>query len=781
MWHGLIPLDGTATRRRLAGLVLCGFFVVAPRGGPSASPDDSDREPSSATSPDRAHWSFRPLRRAPPPGVRHDSWVRNPIDRFVLRRLEDESIAPSPEADRATLIRRVSLDLIGLPPTPDEVGAYLDDTQRGAYERLVDRLLSSPHYGERWARPWLDLCHYADSDGYLTDQLRPVAWRYRQWLVDALNADMPFDQFTVAQLAGDLLPGATIQQKLGTGFLRNTLSSREGGADPEEFRVEQVVDRTSTVGTVWLGLTVGCARCHDHKYDPISQEEFYELYAIFDSADEVNIDAPLPGELEPYLTARPEYDRRRRELLAPLAADVATLRRRWERKLLYAAAHPGEDHRWDRQWELLGLVWGGGLGEGQLEGAEIVKLAEGRRSQDQSERLLDYFLASGSLIDDGRFKTLKLSQLRGELEKLKSELPKLTRAPTMRETQNPRTAYVHIVGDFRDVGDVVQPRLPACLADMPPSETMDRLSFARWLVSGSNPLGARVTVNRIWQELFGRGLVSTSEDFGVRGERPSHPELLDWLSERLIDLGWSVKAVHRLIVTSATYRQSSRSRPELQSRDPDNALLARQASRRLSAEAIRDASLAVSGLLRPMIGRPSVRPPQPESVVKEGFGQHTWKASLGADRYRRGLYTLTLRTSPFAQSVTFDAPDPGRVCTRRERTNTPLQALTLLNDPVFFEAARALATRILRETGSDRLDDRIDYGFRLSMARRPSGEETARLKAYFHHQTTIFRKNPTAARAVLLVAKDVTDPAERAAFVALSSVLLNLHEFITRE
>ncbi len=734
------------------------------------------------------HWAFQPIERPQVPEVRSGDWLRNAIDAFVVHRLEAEGLAPSPAAGRATLIRRVTLDLIGLPPTPAEIDDFLNDGRPGAYERLVDRLLASPHYGERWARPWLDLCHYADSDGYLTDQLRPVAWRYRAWLVDALNRDLPFDQFTIEQLAGDLLPQATVDQKIATGFLRQTLSNREGGADLEEYRVAQTVDRTMLAGTVWLGLTVGCARCHSHKYDPVSQREFYQLYAFFDNADEINIDAPLPGELEPYLEHRPEYERQRREILEPVAEEVEQLQKAWEAKLLYAAAHPGEDHRWDRHWEVLGLIWGGQLGEGQLEGCEIVKLDWDKRTQDQRDRLLDYFLKHGSPIDEAKFKELKLSEVSSKLTKLHSELPRPTRAPTMRAALNPRTTYVHMRGEFRDRGVTVEPGTPAFLPPLSISEDAcsptdpvpSRLDFARWLVAPNNPLTPRVTVNRMWQELFGRGLVATSGDFGTQGEKPSHPQLLDWLATELIARQWSVKALHRLIVTSATYRQASFVSDELRERDPGNVLLARQSSLRFSAEQVRDAALAVSGLLSPRLGGPSVRPPQPESVTMEGFGENGWPISEGADRYRRGLYTFILRTSPFAQMVTFDGPSPSETCTRRERSDTPLQALTLLNDPVFVETAQALARRILREQAGN-VSDRIDYAFRICMGRSPTSPEKDRLIAYFHQQKQIFQDDPQAAAALLPESVEEADPAEAGAWVGLSTVLLNLHEFITRD
>ncbi|MBI1918443.1 MAG: PSD1 domain-containing protein [Planctomycetes bacterium] len=748
-----------------------------------------------AENPASRHWAFQPCRRPPVPTVKRTGWVRNPIDRFILARLEAEDIAPSPEANRATLIRRVSLDLVGLPPAPAEVETFLADNRPDAYERLVDRLLASPHYGEKWARPWLDLCHYADTDGYLTDQARPFAWRYRQWLVDALNRDLPFDRLTLCQLAGDLLPPSReieVDPLMGTGFLRNTLSNREGGADLEEFRVEQVVDRAGMAGTAWLGLTVGCARCHDHKYDPISQKEFYQFYAFFDAADEVNVDAPLAGELTRYLAKRPEYERKRAELLAPLAKEVARLQVRWEKKLREAEAHPGRDHVWDRQWEVLGLIWGGGFGEGQLEGTQIVLLDPAKRSQDQKDRLLDYFLKQGAVTDPRRFKELKLDELSAKLDRLRAELPKLTRAPVLRRALVPRQAYLHVRGDFRRKGPGVAPGTLAVLPLLPKGSSADRLALARWLVAAENPLTARVTVNRAWQEFFGRGLVLTSEDFGTRGEKPSHPELLDWLAVEFRQPasggwgtrasgsapGWSLKALHRLIVTSATYRQSSRARPELATRDPNNRLLARQANLRLSAEQVRDATLTVSGLLDRKVGGPSVFPPQPESVVKEGF-DNTWKASTGGDRYRRGLYTYIQRLSPFAQGVTFDAPPLSRTCSRRERSNTPLQALTLLNDPVFFEAAQALAVRVLREKKADA--ERLGHAFQLCLGRAPTLRERDRLLAYQRQQLALLRAEPNSTTRLFPHKVEGSNAPEGAAWAGVCSVLLNLHEFITRD
>ena len=739
---------------------------------------------------DTLHWSFRPIDRPRVPPIRGTSWVRNAIDRFVLRRLEDNNIMPSSGADRTTLMRRVTLDLIGLPPTPTEVESFLQDDRAGAYARLIDRLLASPHYGEKWARTWMDLCHYADTDGYLTDQLRPYAWRYRDWLITALNFDLPFDQFTVEQLAGDLLPEATIEQHVATGFLRQTLSNREGGADLEEFRVLQVVDRTSMVGTIWLGLTVGCARCHDHLFDPISQHEFYELYAQFNNVDEVNIDAPLPTEVAPYRDAFRDYMRQRRQPIAPVEVELNKLQRRWELQLLYAYQNPGEDAHWDRQWELLGLVWGGGFGEGQLEGVEITKLDPSRRTPQQSRDLQEYFLKTSGDIDPTEQRRLKLDELSSQLSELKSNLPPASRAPVVMAALNPRPNYVQHRGDFRDRGERVRPDVPQCLPPLRCGQSNStkagteayRLAFARWLVAHENPLTARVTVNRMWQEFFGRGIVATSEDFGARGEPASHPQLLDWLAAEFIESGWSVKTMHRLIVTSSTYRQASVPRPKLAVCDQNNRLLSRQNSLRVTAEAIRDQTLAVSGLLSRKIGGPSVKPPQPLRVIMEAFDNKQWQASSGSDRYRRSVYTFAIRTAPFAQSAIFDAPNPNETCTRRERSNTPLQALTLLNDEVFFEAAQALAARIMRvENTAPDFDSRIQAVFRLCLLRNPTVEEKQRLIDFFHVYRDVLRNDPQSTKAMLT--SDLLsgfDAVEAAAWTGVSSVLLNVHEFITR-
>ncbi|MEZ6060284.1 MAG: PSD1 and planctomycete cytochrome C domain-containing protein [Planctomycetaceae bacterium] len=718
------------------------------------------------------HWALiRPRQMEPPPvpGSSH------PIDRFVRARLQEEGITPSEPADRATLVRRVTLDLTGLPPSPSELDAFVADPQPDAYARVVERLLNSEHFGEHWARWWLDLAHYGDSDGYLQDFLRPVAWRYRQWVVDAFNRDLPFDQFTVQQLAGDLLPNATVTERMGTGFLRNTLSNREGGADLEEFRVKQVLDRTMTVGTTFLGLTIGCAQCHDHKFDAISQREYYQLYAFFNNADEVNFDAPLPDEAGPYADAKPEYDRKRAELLAPVAEPLAKLQADWEKKLLHTEANPGEDFAWERTLELLGLQWGQNLGEGQLEGLNIIRMPPERRTQDEQNRLLDYFLNAAPAEYSAKFAELNLNEIKAQLQALTAELPSVTRAPGMRTFPFQRSTHVFVRGDYRRHGEEVQPDTPASLPPLNVGRGADRLALARWLVSDDHPLTARVAVNRLWQELFGRGIVSTSGNFGIRGDRPSHPQLLDWLAVEFMKNGWSVKSILREIVTSQTYQQSSTARPEVDRRDPLNSLLARQVRLRLSGEGIRDSALAVSGLLSRKVGGPSVKPPQPDSVSMDGYS-NSWEPSTGADRYRRGLYTFIQRTSPFAQFVTFDLPDTSLSCARRERSNTPLQALTLLNDPVFLEMARALANRVLTENpGNDQ--ERLTHAFRLVVCRPPTAQEAERLRNYLQQQRTLFAEHPDAATELLQDAPAGTD----AAWIALASVLLNLDEFIHRE
>jgi hypothetical protein len=782
---GPVIVPGHSAESRLAEVVAGAGKLVMPPAGKRLTteevgtirtwidqgapwPDKFAFQPAAPT-PTRTHWSFTPLKAVESPAVRNNSWPRDPIDRFVLAKLESEGIAPAREADRRTLIRRLSLDLTGLPPTREEVAGFVGDNRSDAYERLVDRLLASPHYGEKWARHWLDLARYADSDGYEKDLPRPWAWRYRQWLIDALNRDMPYDEFTVEQIAGDLLPGATAEQRVATGFHRNALTNREGGIDREQLRVEQVVDRTSTVGTVWLGLTVGCAQCHDHKFDPLSQKEFYQLSAFFNSVDEVDIEAPMPGEIGPYLAKQAPCAKARREMLEQYR--VAPLQTAWEPKVIEASKHPGKyGGDWDLAWTVL---WN--------DERKILLKNPGKRTQKEQDKLTDHFLEwYSAVVSRERYQELKFKELREKLAKLRQSCPALSEAQAI-EQEDPRKTFVLIRGDFRNPGAEVHPGTPAVLPPLPSDPQPNRLTLARWLVAKNNPLTARVAVNRMWQVFFGRGLVATSEDFGAQGERPSHPELLDWLALEFMSRGWSMKSMYKLIVESATYRQSSMTRPELKDRDPYNQLLAQQSRLRLEAELIRDSALESSGLLNPQIGGPSVRPPQPAGLTSLGYGDFVkWKESDAKERYRRGLYIFFQRSVPYPQLMTFDAPDSNLTCTRRLRSTTPLQALNLLNDPVFFEAAQALAVRVLREAPKE-MDARIDYLFELCLARKPNPREREKIRNYLNQQLGVFHDDPAAVSQLLPAKVEGVDSVLAGAWVTLSRAMLNLDEFITRE
>jgi hypothetical protein len=699
---------------------------------------------ASAATQESGLWSLRPVQRPSEPQVKNASWVRNTIDKFVLARLERDGIAPSPEAETAALLRRATIDVTGLPPSPAEVAAFLADRQPGAWERAIDRLLVSPHYGEKWGLHWLDQARYADSDGYRGDAFRPYAWRWRDWVIDALNRDMPFDRFTIEQVAGDMIPGAHI----GTGFQRNTLTNREGGTDPEQFRVEAVIDRTNTLGTVWLGLTIGCAQCHDHKYDPIAQRDYYRLFAFFNTAEEWTIDAPLAGEMGPYLAARPAYDRSRRDLLDRYG--TAPLQAEWERRMIEAAANPGKWDDWDHAFD--------DLRTSLSDGEKILRTPAASRNSRQQKSLTDYFIANYQrVVSKERSAELKFENLRKELGKLDASLPTLSEALVIREEKPSRVTHLFERGDYRSPGETVTPGTPAVLHPLPADGTPTRLDLARWLVSPENPLTARVTVNRVWQQYFGRGLVKTSENFGTQGETASHPELLDWLASEFVESRWRLKHLHKLILTSATYRQSSKIRPELLSRDPGNTLLARQSRVRLPAELIRDGALSASGLLDRTIGGPS--------------------ATGG---YRRGMYMRLFRNKPHPFLANFDAPNGYAPVCRRTQSTTPLQALNLLNDPTFAEAARALALRVFTE--ADTFESRLRHAFLLTVARPPSPVEEEDLRQYFSKQTSLLSERPSAAREI--VAPELlpsASPVEVAAWAALTSVLLNTDEFITRE
>jgi len=635
------------------------------------------------------HWAYQKPVRPPLPPVADPSWPKNAIDHFILARLEREGLRPSPEADRAALIRRVSLDVTGLPPTIAEVDQFLADRSPDAYEKLVDRLLATEAYGEHWARMWLDLARYADSAGYVADRPREI-WSYRDYVIRSFQANKPFDRFTVEQIAGDLLPDRTEEQLVATALHRNTQTNDEGGTDDEEFRNVAVVDRVNTTMTVWMGTTMACAQCHDHKYDPISQKEYFQFFAFFNQTE----DADIPDE-RPVHTLFTEEQKRQRAQLEAEIADPA------ERKKRLAAI--------------------------QAPAVPILR-----------------------------------------------ELPADQR----------RVTTIQYRGNFLDRGPPVTEAVPAAFHPLPKDAPPDRLGLAKWLVDENNPLTARVVANRHWEKLFGVGLVATSEDFGAQGELPSHPELLDWLATELVARRWDLKYLVKLLVTSATYRQSSRVTPQLLDRDPDNRLLARGPRFRVDAEVVRDQALFASGLLSRKMYGPPVRPVQPSFGLSAAFGgAMDWQASEGDDRYRRGIYTTWRRTNPYPSMVTFDAPSR-EVCTaRRSRTNTPLQALVTLNDPVYVEAAQALARRIAGEGGSSAAD-KARHGFRLCLGRHPNEAEVARLASLWDEARTRFSQAPEQARKMATVplgpAPDGASLDELAAWTVVANVLLNLDEMFMR-
>ena len=899
-------------------------------------------KPTADGRPTSDHWAFQPVVRHALPNVKIASWLQNEIDAFVLAKLQVQGLQPSPEATRSTLIRRLYLDLLGILPDPDETRDFVRDDQPFAYERLVDRLLGSPRYGERWGRHWLDIARYADSNGFTIDGARSI-WPYRDWVVKAINADMSFDQFVIEQLAGDLLPKPTSEQVVATGFHRNTLINQEGGTDQEQFRVESVVDRVNTTGAAFLGLTVGCAQCHVHKYDPITQRDFYKLFAIFNNCDEPNI--PLPSETQAAEQVRvktglaevtkklKEHDAKRASgqpdwetkqsafaaaawnFLKPIdaaskagatlnpidentllvggngnipATDVYTVTTTipagtitafrletltgpllpkkgpgWASngnfvlnefeatsqpvdggasasatKLTFATAstdwqqdgYPAEhaiDGNMKTGWAINGTKKSSPnvdreavftlkkpiVSEVPLKitfklhhqhnAAKYLigtfRLSSTKASRQQTRvppSIHDILLVKASKRDDGQKELLAAAYGRSDLSrkpleaqqaKLKAKESVLKAAiPTtmvLRErTKNPRTTHIHIRGNFLEKGATVQPDVPSILPPLASAETpVNRLDFARWLFAPEHPLTSRVSVNRVWQRLFGIGLVETENDFGMQGELPSHPKLLDWLASEFMRLGWSQKQILRLIVTSATYRQSSIVTPDLLDRDPRNRLLARQSRVRLEAEGVRDVALSASGLLSQKMLGPGVHPPQPKGIYVVTQVSKQWPESKGDDRYRRGLYTYFWRSSPYPMLPTFDAPDANGTCTRRNRSNTPLQALTLANDGAFMEFAEALSDRILKES-SDYDDARIKFAFDAVLARQPSDFEQKRLLAFVAAQRKHFEANAADAKAAASPSHpESADEAASATWTAFARVVLNLDEFITRE
>ena len=886
--------------------------------------------------PAKKHWAYVKPIRPEVPAVKRGDWVKTPIDAFVLARLEAEGLTPSPEAPRETLLRRVTLDLTGLPPSPEEIDAFLADTSADAYEKVVDRLLASPHYGERWARPWLDLARYADTNGYEKDRRR-TAWKWRDWVIAAFNADMPFRQFTIDQIAGDMLADAAPDQRIATGFHRNTLLNQEGGIDVEEARWETLVDRVNTTATVWLGTTLACAQCHDHKFDPLSQKDYYRMLAFFDNGEyriegegpkvmdrwivEPDLELATPAQAARKKSLEEEIARVKARLEATTAALVAD-QAAWERERtapapewttlrptsarsaggatlevagdgsvtvsgpnpdgdtytlgarlpagpvtairIEALADPprgapgradygaflvtrlavdaaGPDGRLrsvplvraegDSDASANGLLdgdaetgWGGsdptrsyaavvqpaaplaprgqvaitlehqgkqprrnlrrfrvsvtssahpwgGLGLPEKIQA-IVATPTAQRSAAQAKDLTEYYRGISPALEPDR-QTLRA--LRRELADLA-----IPTAMTLRERAAGEPSTLRrIRGSFMAPAERVYAGVPAALHPLPEAAMPNRLGLALWLMDEDNPLTARVTVNRIWEQYFGRGLVETSEDFGTQGDRPSHPELLDWLATELFRQGTRLKPIHRLIVLSATYRQSSRVTPDLLGRDPYNRLLARGPRFRVEAEMVRDIALFASGLLSGKVGGPSVFPFQPEGIWDNPYNDDRWQTSAGEDRYRRALYTFTRRTAPYPGLTVFDAPSREFCTVRRVRTNTPLQALTTLNDPVFFEAARGLAARTLQEAAATP-EERASHAFRLCTARRPKPAELAPLVSFEQRQLARFRADPEAARAVA-GATGPGEAAERAAWTMVANVLLNLDETLTKE
>jgi hypothetical protein len=936
------------------------------------------------------HWSFLPPAATAPPVVKDQSRVRNPIDQFILARLEREGLSPSPEADRTTLIRRVSLDLTGLPPTPEEVDAFLADNSSDAHEKVVDRLLGSTRFGERMAVRWLDGARYADTNGYQSDGERSM-WRWRDWVIDAYNTNMPFDRFTIEQIAGDMLPDATLDQKIASGFNRNHRGNGEGGIIPEEYAVEYVVDRVDTTYTVWLGLTMQCGRCHDHKFDPLTQKEFYQTFAYFNNVPEFGR-AVKYGNSPPYIkTPTVEQQAQLKQLDVRIAdaekgyvgllPEVVAAQSEWEKTLdpqalagwtitrsqkahvpldgiSNNAANGATEARWENgeplfkagkinqagefdgtrfvsagdvgkfgfddkfsltawvypagprggtilsrmtdaeqgdgyyvvlengrlqfnlvkrwlddalrvetetplapeDWQHVAVTYDGSRGasgvqifvNGKLQKLKVLldllnqtfatkepfRIGGGGGPERRFHGMIDDVHVYDDVLSDTEIQILATAETIGELravpannrtaaqssklrscfleraapqairesheqvETLQRERLRLFESfPTtmvMQEMPVPRETFVLLRGDYDKHGEIVGPGVPAILPGLPEGVPNNRLGLARWVVDRSNPLTARVAVNRMWQMLFGTGLVKTVDDFGAQGEWPSHPDLLDWLAVEFMSPpqedpkseirnpkshAWDVKALLRLIFTSATYRQSSRTTPALLQRDPDNRLLARGPRLRLSAEMVRDQALYAGGLLVEKLGGPSVKPYQPAGLWKE-LADTDYVQDTGDSLYRRSMYTYFKRTVAPPTMMTFDAAGRETCVVRETRTNTPLQALTLMNDITFIEAARGLAQRVMARDGTTP-EERLTLAFRLATSRQPRPQELQILVTGWQNHRDRFAKNSEAADKLTKVGElkrpDNLDLAELAAYTTVAGMLLNLDEAITKE
>jgi hypothetical protein len=787
------------------------------------------------------HWAYvKPAKVTPPEagkffwasasGVADEAWAKNEIDQFVLARLKDFDRSPSAAADRRTLIRRLSLDLIGLPPTPEESEAFVNDEAPDAYEKLVDRLLSSPHFGEKWASMWLDLARYADSKGYQKDHHRNI-WKYRDWVINAFNQDMPFDQFTIEQLAGDMLPNPSDDQLLATAFHRNTMENDEGGTDDEEFRVAAVLDRVNTTMEVWQGTTFACVQCHSHPYDPFRHEEYFTMYAFFNNSQDKDL-----ANGEPLYPFYAEEDEEKLDSLiawveemgqVDVKAEHSIMKRKRNALLprLMAVDHDDEYNtepvyhrsivaniqdsaylRYNRldlsEWQELTYVYAADTEarveirldslNGPLVSSTRLPAAANTKQTLQHTTSLQSISGKHDIFvffykEAG---TLHLSELRfgpdqsvnPELAALKDSLLEVNPVymPIMREMPEDRAreTFVFERGNWLVHGNEVQPDVPHSLnslAEFP----QNRMGLALWLVSEDNPLTARVTVNRFWEQLFGYGLVRTLEDFGTQGAAPSHPQLLDWLSVQFMgEYDWSMKRLMKEIVMSATYQQSSVVTPELVEFDPQNKWLARGPRHRLSAEQVRDQALTVSGLLSTKMQGPSVMPYQPDGIWNTIRHVMEWRTSEGEDKHRRAVYTYWRRSSPYPSMVTFDSPGRNLCVSRRIRTNTPLQALVTLNDPVYYEAAQALARRMREEGGND-VAEQLSKGYELALARPLSEGKKASLLKYYNKTKADYEAKPEEAQKV---AAHFTDAGpEEAALVLAANVILNLDEFVTKE
>lgn len=708
-----------------------------------------------------SHWSFTRLDRPVPPAIaRKRGAARNPIDAFVLDHLAGTGLAPSREADRRTLIRRVTLDLTGLPPTPAEVGAFLADDSPTAYEQVVDRLLASPAYGERMAWDWLELARFADSNGYQGDLDRSM-WPWRDWVVRAFNDNLPYDQFVRWQLAGDLLPDPSPDQKLATAFLRNHPINGEGGRLPEENRVEYVMDMAETTGTAFLGLTMTCARCHDHKFDPISQRDYYSLFAFFNQT-------PVTGEGgdpqgPPVLDlSTPDQKARLADLAARQSAEEKVLAD-FER-----TAFPRIEGSDPARFANLGPV-------GSTAAEVLAKPVASRKIFELMVLTRDFKASRPDYVAVVR----QVEEARRTHDDFLRSMP---RVMIMADQPEPRKTFVLSKGLYNQPDAAVTAATPAQLPPMPADAPRNRLGLAGWLVAADNPLTARVTINRVWQMFWGTGLVKTAEDFGRKGEIPRHAELLDWLATSFRDSGWDLKALVRTMVTSATYRQSSRLTPELHDRDPENRLLARGPRFRSPSWMLRDQALAAGGLLVPTRGGPPVKPYQPPGVWEEAtFGKRKYVQDHGDALHRRSLYTFWRRI--IAPAEFFDTASRNVCTVKPQRTNTPLHALTTLNNPTFVEAARALAQTVMLATHSD--TRRADLAFERVLARPPSRLERKNLLAGLEQTAAEFRTDPAASVAWLSLGESPRDPAldpvRHAAWTAMCLAILNLDEALTKE